>query len=88
MLFMNIFKWEPDKRDEVRKRREDGILAPAGVKCLGQWTDAQGGRSITLFDCNDSMALIQWARVWSDLGKSDVFPVVDTEELYKAMASQ
>lgn len=88
MLFMSIYTYEPAKRDEVLKRRGENLFTPDGAKCLGQWSDASGGRVVTLFECSDSMIGMQWAHAWTDLGKFDIFPVVDTEELLKAMSNK
>lgn len=39
MLFMIIFNYEPQNRDEIVKRRmEKGSLIPEGVKTIGEWT--------------------------------------------------
>jgi muconolactone delta-isomerase len=84
MLFISISSWEPEKRDELIKRRAEGLFAPEGAKCLGQWSVAGGGRTFTLFEIDDSMALAQWSASFSDLGKFMTYPVVDTEELIKA----
>jgi hypothetical protein len=86
MLFISIFTYEPDKRDEVIKRRAEGLFTPEGAKCIGQWSSAVGGRAFTLFEVDNPLVLSQWSRVWNDLGKFEVYPVVDAEELMKAMA--
>lgn len=88
MLFMSIFSWEPEKRDEVIKRRAEGLFMPEGAKCLGQWSATGGGRTFTLFEVNDNMAAAQWAASFNDLGKFETHLVVDTEELIKAITAQ
>lgn len=88
MLFMSIYTYEPDKRDEVLKRRSEGIFAPEGAKCLGNWLYTGGGRAFTLFELDDPMIAAQWGHIWNDLGKFEVYPIVDTEELMKAMADK
>lgn len=88
MLFMSIFTWEPEKRDEVVKRRAEGLFAPEGAKCLGQWSATGGGRAFTLFEINDNLALAQWSANFNDLGKFTTYPVVETEELIKAITAQ
>ena len=88
MLFISVFTWNPDKRDEIIKRRSEGLFVPEGAKCLGQWSTTEGGRAFTLFEINDNMALAQWSASWNDLGQFDTFPVVDTEELIKAITAK
>ena len=87
MLFMSIYTYEPDKRDEVLKRRAESLFTPEEAKCLGQWSSTSGGRVFTLFDLDNGMVAAQWAQVWNDLGKLEVYPVVETDELMKAMAA-
>ncbi len=87
MLFMSIFTYEPDKRDEILKRRAEGVFTPEGAKFVGQWSSTAGGRAFTLFELDDPLVAAQWSMVWNDLGKFEVFPVVDTDELMKAMAA-
>ncbi len=88
MRFMSIFTWKPEKRDEVIKRRSESLFTPEGSKCLGQWSATGGGRVFTLFEIDDNMALAQWASNFNDLGKFKIYPVVDTEELLKALAAK
>ena len=88
MLFISIFTFEPEKRDEAIKRRSEGLFTPEGAKCHGQWSSAAGGRAFTLFEINDNLALAQWSSSFDDLGKFEIYPVVDTDELLKAMAAR
>jgi hypothetical protein len=87
MLFMSIFTYEPDKRDEVLKRRAEGLFTPEGAKCVGQWSSAAGGRAFTLYEVDDLLVGAQWSHVWNDLGKFEVYPVIETDEMMKAMAA-
>jgi hypothetical protein len=88
MLFISVYTYEPQKRDEVIKRRSEGLFVPEGAKRLGQWSTTGGGRVFTLFEINDNMALAQWAASWNDLGKFETYPVVDTDELIKAITAK
>ena len=87
MLFISIYTYEPNKRDEVLKRRAEGIFTPEGAKCLGNWSSVGGGRAFTLFELDNPLIAAQWSQVWNDLGKLEVYPIVDTDELMKAMAA-
>ena len=88
MLFISIFTYEPDKRDAVLKRRAESLFTPEGAKCLGQWSSTTGGQAFTLFEVDNALIMSQWTYAWNDLGKFEVFPVVDTEELLKSMAQK
>ena len=89
MQFMTVFTFEPDKRDAVVKRRmEHGIQMPAGLKLLGQWSYIGGGRVFMLVESDDPASLLARARTVSDLGKFDIYPVMETEEALKLIASK
>ena len=87
MLFMSIYRYKPINRDEILKRRAGGLVVPEGAKLIGQWSSVEGGRAFTLFEANDPMVLAKWSQEWNDLGKFETVPVVDTNELMKAMAA-
>ena len=87
MQFMSIFTYEPDNRDEVLKRRAEGLFTPEGAKRLGQWSAASGGMVFTLFELDDALTAAKWSHAWNDLGVFETYPVVDTDELMKAMAA-
>ena len=84
MLFMTIFTWEPEKRDEVFKRREVEEI-PEGYKVIGEWVDISGGQVFRLFDVDDTKVIPAVTFAWNDLGKPEIVPVMETEELMKLM---
>ena len=44
MLFMTVFNYEPQNRDEIVKRRaEKGGLVPEGMKVIGEWSCVKSG---------------------------------------------
>ena len=84
MLFMSIFTYEPEKRDEVIKRRaEKGAMIPEGMKVLGEWSDTSGGRVFRLVEMDDPKVGLAATLAWSDLGKIEIVPVLATEESMK-----
>lgn len=84
MLFMTIFTWEPLKRNDVLKRRmEQGTLSPPEIKILGEWVDMQGGRTFRLIENNDPKAGMKATMGWADLGKLEIIPLLETEEVMK-----
>jgi hypothetical protein len=86
MLFMSVYTYEPAQREEIVKRREEeGLSTPEGIKLTGQWSYASGGRVFTLFEADDPLVMAQWSNPWNNLGKLETFPVIDTEELIKAL---
>ena len=88
MLFMTIFKYEPQNRDEVVKRRaEKGGMVPEGMKVLGEWSCVKSGLVFRLAETDDSAAMMGATFAWSDLGTVEIHPVLETEEVMKLIAS-
>ena len=86
MLFMTIFTYEPERRDEVIKRAvTQGIQTPEGAKTLGVWSAASGGRVFRLMETDDANAAYGATYLWSDLGKIEVVPVLETHGLLKML---
>lgn len=89
MLFMAIGTWEPDKRDKIVERRtEKEMMFPKEVKVIGQWAALGGGRGFTLIEVTDTMAAFAATRAWSDLMTMEVVPVLDIDEVMKALKSR
>lgn len=81
MLFMTLFTFEPAARDDVIRRRvEKGPLVPKGMKLLGEWSEAGGGRVFRLVEVDDPAALVEATMPWTDLGKLEVYPVFEVEK--------
>jgi hypothetical protein len=87
MLFMAIYTWEPEKGPEVQKRRlEQGRMTPEGMKVIGEWSAIGGGRTFLLVDVADPTLALAASGAWSDLGKVEPIPVIETEEALKLIA--
>ena len=78
---MSIYTWEPEKTEEVFKRRARKWF-PEGVKIIGQWTDLASNRTFTLWEA-DAKSTTRFSHAWSDAGKSEIIPVMETEEYMK-----
>jgi len=88
MLFMTVFNYEPQNRDEIVKRRaEKGELVPEGMKVIGEWSCVKSGQVFRLVDTNDSATMMAATFAWSDLGTVEIHPVLDTEEVMKLLSS-
>ena len=87
MLYMTIATWRPENRDAIVKRFiETGGKSPPGVKLLGRWGDSAGGRTFTLTESDDPVAIGKGAYMWNDLINLEVIPVGDDETLAKVLA--
>ena len=86
MLFMCIFTWEPEQRNEIIKRRMQGQALPEGVKSIGEWVELGGARSFRLIDVADAKLALAGALPWTDIGYLEMIPVMDSEEAVKFAA--
>jgi len=81
MLFMNVYSWDLEKRDEVITRRlEKGMMVPEGVKILGEWTGVGRNKGFMLFEADDPKLISQFNLAWNDILKTDMHLVLDTEK--------
>lgn len=77
---MAIFTYEPSQRNEVVKRRLQGPAIPEGVKLIGEWVEIGGGRSFRIVEVPEAKLGLASALPWTDLGKLELIPVMDTED--------
>ena len=79
---MAILTWEPEKRDELVKRRVEWRF-PEGMKVIGEWVDITGGRDFTLVEVDDPKVILAATFAWDDLAKFECVPVMEAEEVMK-----
>ncbi len=85
---MTIYKYEPQNRDEIVKRRaEKGGMVPEGMKVIGEWSCVKSGQVFRLVDTNDAAIMMAATFAWSDLGTVEIHPVMETKEVMKLVAS-
>jgi hypothetical protein len=71
-----------------RRFRDQGRLAPEGLRYIASWVTKDFGRCFQIMECNDSSLLTQWTARWEDLVEFQIIPVVTSEEAAAAMASR
>ena len=84
MLFMDMWTWEPEKRDEVERRSAEW-KSPEGMKVINEWLDLTGGRVFLLYEVDDPVVLLAANENWTDIAKVETVPVMDVEEAMKLM---
>jgi hypothetical protein len=84
MLIMDIATYEPDKAEDVFKRRMEEKI-PEGVKLIGEWLDIAGGRAYRLVEVADPKLLFAMTSFWIGFVKKELVPVMGTEEAMKLM---
>lgn len=81
MIFVNVYSFDQDKRDQILKRRlEKGRMFPQGVKVLGEWSAIGGNKGVIVVEVDDPKLLYQAVLAWGDILHSDIFPALDTEK--------
>lgn len=88
MKFMLTFNWSPDTKtraEAIARFQKTGGLPPAGAKLLGRWTRADFSGGFDLLESDDPLALTEFALMWSDLMKVEIFPVLEDEGLSEVL---
>lgn len=89
MLMLSIFQYDPEKRDQVvRKRLELGPPQRPGVKLIGQWSYVGGGKVFTLIETENQKAAYELMMPYSNLGTFEVFPLLETEAVLEMLKRQ
>ena len=84
MLYLTIFTYDPETRNEVVKRRlERGAQIPAGMKVIGEWSAIGGGKVFRVVEVASPEVSLAATRAWSDLGRMEIIPVMSTEDAMK-----
>ena len=86
MLFMVIEKFrDRDAKAIYRRFRDQGRMAPDGLKYVGSWIEANFDRCFQLMECDDPRLLQTWVAFWSDLIEFEIVPVVPSAETRAAI---
>jgi len=85
MKFMVVYTYDPKDRDAVVKKRMGGEPKPPGMKTLGEWSYLGGGRVFELVECDDPRAMLGASAPWAGMGKIELFPVMETDEVMKLL---
>jgi len=85
MKFMVVYTYDPKDRDAVVKKRMAGEPKPPGMKTLGEWSYLGGGRVFELVECDDPRAMLGASAPWAGMGKIELFPVMETDEVMKLL---
>lgn len=83
MLFLAIFSYAPEDRNQVIERRIKSLDKDVGVQIKGEWFDISGHRVFRLFEAEDDIHLASSIYNWTDLGVAEITPVMETEKALK-----
>jgi hypothetical protein len=86
MLYMTILTWDPDKRDAVVERAKKLGFEHEGMKVIGTWIEAVGGRCFQLADIPadiDPALHLKTNLAWNDLMKIETVAVLNAADMLK-----
>lgn len=87
MLFMLVEHFRGgDPVPVYRRFREQGRMAPDGLRYLGSWITEGLDRCYQVMECDDPALLQQWMARWEDLIDFEVIPVITSAEAQAAVA--
>ncbi len=85
MLYLIIESFRNGDAVPVYRRfREQGRLAPEGLKYVSSWVTADLAKCYQVMECDDRALLEQWMARWKDLVDFEVVPVLTSAEAAEA----
>lgn len=86
MLYLVIERFRGgDAAPIYRRFRDQGRLAPDGLRYVASWVTADLARCFQVMECEDPQLLAQWMARWHDLVEFEVVPVVTSAEALAAL---
>ena len=87
MLYMIVEHFRNGDAVPVYRRfRDQGRLAPEGLRYVASWVTDDFRRCFQVMECEDQQLLAQWMARWEDLIEFEVIPVVTSAEAAAAVA--
>jgi hypothetical protein len=75
-----------DARPVYRRFRDEGRLAPDGLRYVGSWVTDDFRRCFQIMECDDAKLLAQWTARWDDLVEFEIVPVMTSAEAVAGIA--
>jgi hypothetical protein len=86
MLYMIHEHFKGDPVPVYRRFRDQGRLAPEGLRYIDSWVTTDLERCYQLMECDDPELLEQWMDAWRDLVDFEVIPVMTSSDASTALA--
>ena len=87
MLYMIVEHFrDGDAVPVYRRFRDQGRLAPEGLRYVASWVTDDFRRCFQVMECEDQQFLAQWMARWDDLIDFEVIRVVTSAEAAAAVA--
>ena len=88
MLYMVLENFKGNPAAVYRRFREQGRLAPEGLKYINSWVTSNLERCYQVMECDDPALLYAWIDRWKDIVDIGVVPVITSAEAAAAIAPQ
>jgi hypothetical protein len=86
MLYMIVEHFrDGDPLPVYRRFRDEGRLAPDGVRYIASWVTDDHRRCYQVMECDDRGLLDEWMSRWRDIVDFEVIPVVTSAEAALAL---
>jgi len=87
MLYMTFENFrDGDSLPVYRRLRDEGRLAPDGLRYVASWVTEDFRRCFQIMECEDRALPTQWTARWDDLIDFEVIPVVTSAEAAATVA--
>ena len=87
MLCMIVERFrDGDAVPVYRRFRDQGRLAPEGLRYVASWVTDDFRRCFQIMECENRQLLAQWTARWDDLIDFEIIPVVTSAEAAAAVA--
>ena len=87
MLYMIVERFrDGDARPVYRRFRDQGRLAPAGLRYVASWVTEDLRCCFQVMECEDRRLLEEWMAQWRDLTEFEVVPVMTSAEAVDRIA--
>ena len=87
MLYMIVEMFRGgDARPVYRRFRDEGRLAPDGLRYVASWVSDDFRRCFQVMECDEPKLLAQWTAKWDDLVDFEIIPVMTSADAVAAIA--
>jgi Domain of unknown function (DUF3303) len=88
MLYLVVEHFNGDPVSVYRRFRDQGRMAPDGLRYVQSWVTADFERCFQIMECDDPAILSQWMDRWRDLVTFEVLPVITSADAVARIAPQ
>ena len=89
MLYMIIERFrDGDPVPVYRRLREQGRMAPEGLRYVSSWVDEKLEMCFQLMEADDVSYVNEWIANWNDIVEFEVYPVISSQEAADRVAAQ